>query len=71
LGDKRTDVVFVGRIKAAKTSCGISPEQPIGSDNWVAVPSTPAIKDEKVVAVIIKAIEIASSAQHLGLRPRS
>jgi|ERR1700751_4617480 len=70
MGDKRRDVVFVGRIEASKSPRRIPPKQSVGSYDWVATPTISAVEDEKVIAVIIKAIEIASSKQHLGQRPR-
>src|SRR6516165_802974 len=71
MGDKRRDVVFVGRIEAAKAPCCIPPKQPVGSYDRVATPTISAVEDEQVIAVIIKAIEIAPSTQHLGQWPRS
>ena len=71
MSDKRPDIVFVGRVEAAKASCGIPAKQPVGSYDWAAAPAMSAVEDEKVVAVIIKAIEIALSPRHLGQRPRS
>jgi len=70
MGDKRRDVVFVGRVEAAKAPCRIPPKQPVGSYDWVATPTNSAVEDEQVIAVVIKAIEIAPSKQHLGQWPR-
>src|SRR5271155_275258 len=69
MGDKRCDVVFVGRIEAAKAPCRIPPKQPVGSYDRIATPTISAVEDEQVIAVIIKAIEIAPSTQHLGQWP--
>ena len=50
MGDKRPDVVFVGRVEAAKAACGIPPKQPIGSYDWAAAPAMSAVEDEEVAS---------------------
>src|SRR5215472_6255204 len=71
MGDKWPDVVFVGRVEAAKAACGIPPKQAVGSYDRAAAPAMSAVEDEKVIAVVIKAVEIALSTRHLRQRPRS
>jgi hypothetical protein len=66
MGDKWRYIVFVRGIEAAKAACRSPSKQPIGSYNGVATPAISVVEDEQVIAVIIKAVEIAPSTQHLG-----
>jgi hypothetical protein len=68
--DERRDVVFVGRIETAEAARCFPPQEPVGSYDWIATPTISAVKDEQVIAVIIKAIEIAPPTQHLRQWPR-
>ena len=69
MSDDRIDVVFVGGIEPAKAPRRIPPEQPVGPDDRVATPNLCPVEHEKVITVVIKAIEIATSTQHLRLWP--
>jgi hypothetical protein len=62
VGDKRPNVVFAGRIEAAEASCRRPPKHPVGPNDCVAAPTISVVEDEKMIAAVIKAIEIASPA---------
>ncbi len=67
----RRNVEFLGRIEATQPDCRIPPNQPIGSDD--AVGAAAMVEDEEVIAIIIKLVDIATSACHfrqrLGAKP--
>src|SRR5208283_912751 len=71
VGDERRDVVFVRRIEAAETPRRLPPKQPIGSDDCASAIRAAVVENNKMIAVIVEAIEIAPPPKHLGQRPRS
>jgi hypothetical protein len=63
LGEKRRKIVFVRRIEATKASRCLPSKQPVSSDD--EAPATPAlVEDQKVIAIIVEAIHVASAAKH-------
>jgi hypothetical protein len=65
---KRRNVEFTCRVKAAQLGCRSAPDQAVGADDRVGTSAAAVVKDEKVIATIVKVVGIAAPASHFGQR---
>jgi hypothetical protein len=70
MDDKGRDVEFARRVKAAKISCRIPPDQAVGADDSIGADAMAVVEHEKVVATAIKMVGVTPLAGEFGKRVR-